>query len=363
MTPRENLLACINHKTPKWVPRGGSFTPAQVERFRAMTGHDDTRAYFKMDPLGSITIGPTRLQTDFSAYHAHYPLPMPPERTRVDEWGIGWVRGSLLHFEDMVHPMYSFNTLAEFEAYPCPDLTAHYRREGMMESAQAQREAGVPVIGHVPGVGGTIFESAWYMRGLENMLTDMLANPDLAAYHLDRITEMAVSNAEFLGRCGIDILFTGDDIATQRGMMMSPNTWRTWLKPRLARVIAAARAVKPDVAVWYHSDGDCREVIGDLIEIGVTILNPVQPECIDPVWLKREYGRELCLWGTIGTQTTLPFGTPESVRETVARIIDECGGDGGLFIAPTHVVEPDVPWENIVALYEACCEFGGEPPY
>jgi uroporphyrinogen decarboxylase len=81
------------------------------------------------------------------------------------------------------------------------------------------------------------------------------------------------------------------------------------------------------------------------------------------VWVKREYGRDLCLWGTIGTQTTLPFGTPKDVREAVRRMIDECGTDGGLFVAPTHVIEPDVPWENIVALYEACREFGGEPPY
>ena len=363
MTPRENLLACINHKTPEWVPRGGSFTPAQIERFKSKTGSEDTRAYFKMDPLGGISIGPTARKTDFAGYHAYYPLPMPAESTRVDEWGVGWVRGSTLHFEDMVHPLHSFSTLEEFEAYPYPDLDADYRREGMMESAKRQQEAGVPVIGHVPGLGGTVFEHAWYMRGLENMLADMLASPEIAAYHLDRITEMAVSNAAFMARCGIDLLFTGDDIATQRGMMMSPDTWRKWLKPRLARVIDAARAVKPGLPVWYHSDGDCREVIPDLIEIGVTILNPVQPECMDPAWVKREYGRDLCLWGTIGTQTTLPFRTPAQVRETVKRTIDECGCEGGLFIAPTHVIEPDVPWENIVALYEACCEFGGEPPY
>lgn len=361
MTPRENLLACIDHKTPEWVPRNGSFTPAQAEQFKARTGQDDMRAYFKMDPLGSIGIGPTRLKTDFSPYHAYYPEPMPADRTRIDEWGIGWVRGSVLHFEDMVHPLHSFTTLDEFRAFPYPDITAEYRRAGVKEAAQAQLAAGIPVVAYLPCVGGTVFENSWYMRGLENLLTDMLAEPELAAYHMDRITENAVSSAAFLAECGVDVLFTGDDIATQRGMMMSPETWRTWLKPRLASVIAAAKSAKPDTAIWYHSDGDCREVIPDLIEIGVGILNPVQPECMDPVWVKREYGRDLCLWGTIGTQTTLPFGTPSDVREAVRRMIDECGGDGGLFLAPTHVIEPDVPWENIVAFFEACCEFGGEP--
>lgn len=361
MTPRENLLACINHRTPEWVPRGGSFTPAQIVQFKEKTGSDDTLAYFKMDRLGSAYFKPTKLETDFSAYHAYYELPMPPDETRVDEWGVGWVPGSTLHFTDMAHPMHSFTTIEEFKAYPYPDVDAPYRREGVWESVKEQQQAGLPVVASVPDLGGTIFESAWYLRGLENFLADMMVSPNLAAYHLDRITSMAVSNAAFLGDCGVDVLLTGDDVATQRGMMMSPDAWRRWLKPRLAAVMAAARNANPEIAVWYHSDGDCRAIIPDLIEIGVTILNPVQPECMDPVWVKREYGRELCLWGTIGTQTTLPFGTPESIRENVRQMIDECGGDGGLFLAPTHVIEPDVPWENIEALYEACCEFGGVP--
>jgi len=316
-----------------------------------------------MDPLGHIGIGPTKLSTDFSSYHSYYPNPMPADKTRIDEWGIGWVRGSVLHFEDMVHPLYSVTSVDELKAYPYPDLDAEYRRAGMKERAEEHRKAGLPVVGYVTGVGGTIFESAWYMRGLENLLADMLMNEDIAAYHLDKITELAVSNAAYMAQCGVDVLFTGDDIATQRGLMMSPATWRKWLKPRLAKVIGAAREVKPDLHVWYHSDGDCRELIPDLIEIGVTILNPIQPECMDPVWVKKEYGKDLTLWGTIGTQTTLPFGTVSEVRETVKRMIDEVGGDGGFFIAPTHVIEPDVPWENIEALYDACREFGGTPSY
>lgn len=361
MTPRENLLACINHKTPQWIPRSGSFTPAQIERFKEKTGQEDIRAYFRMDRIGGVGFGPTRLKTDFSAYHSYYKLPMPADTTRVDEWGVGWVPGSTLHFTDMVHPMHSFSTIEEFEAYPYADADAEYRREGVREKIQEQIAAGLPVMQNWPALGGTVFETAWYMRGLENMLADMMLSPELAAYHLDRITAMSASNAAFVAECGADILYTGDDIATQRGMMMSPDSWRTWLKPRLGAVYAAAREKKPDIEIWYHSDGDCRDVIPDLIEIGVTILNPIQPECMDPVWVKREYGRDLCLWGTIGTQTTLPFGTPKSIRETVKRMIDECGGDGGLFVAPTHVIEPEVPWENIEALYDACCEFGGTP--
>lgn len=359
MTVRENLLAAVSRRTPQWVPRGGNLSPAQMERLKERTGSEDAAAYFRMDPLAGIGIGATRLRTDFSEYHAYYPLPMPADRTRVDEFGIGWVRGSVYHFEDMVHPMYTFTTLEEFKRFPYPDVAAEYRRVGIAERVIELQAQGRPVAAGVPCVGGTIFETAWRMRGLENMLADLLLNPDLASYHLDRLTEMATDNARFLSSCGIDMLHTSDDIATQRGMMMGPETWRKWLKPRLGAVIAAAREKNPNLHVWYHSDGDCRAVIPDLIEIGITVLNPIQPECMDPVWVKREYGDYLALWGTIGTQTTLPFGTPEEVRAAVKHMIETVGEGGGLFVAPTHLIEPDVPWENIEALYDACDEFGG----
>jgi len=101
-----------------------------------------------------------------------------------------------------------------------------------------------------------------------------------------------------------------------------------------------------------------REVIPDLIEIGFDVLNPIQPECMDPAALKREYGDRLSFWGCIGTQTTMPFGSTDDVRAAVKWTIENVGYDGGLLIAPTHVLEPDVPWENIMALYEAVEKYG-----
>lgn len=135
--------------------------------------------------------------------------------------------------------------------------------------------------------------------------------------------------------------------------------WREWFKPRLAAVIKAAKDTKPDLLVQYHTDGDCREVIPDLIEVGVDILNPIQPECMDPVELKMKYGDQLSFSGTIGTQSTMPHGTPEDVHQEVRRMIETVGVGGGLFLAPTHVLEPDVPWENVVAFIRAAKEFGG----
>jgi len=160
-------------------------------------------------------------------------------------------------------------------------------------------------------------------------------------------------------KSGIDILQLGDDIASQRGMILSAEMWRDWLKPRLAQVITAAKSVNPDVLICYHSDGNPTAVVPDLIEIGVDILNPIQPECMDPVHLKTEFGDRLSFWGCIGTQSVFPFGTATEVRETVRHLVDTVGKGGGLLLAPTHMVEPEVPWENILAFVDAAKEGSG----
>lgn len=149
----------------------------------------------------------------------------------------------------------------------------------------------------------------------------------------------------------------GDDVSTQLGMMMSPEMWRKYLKPRLDRVIKAAKDVKPDIMIFYHGDGNLQEIIPELIEIGVEILNPVQPECMDPVEIKQKFGNRLSFWGTIGTPTTMPFGTPDEVRRVCRRNIEEVGKGGGLVLSPTHVLEPEVPWENIQAFIETVMEY------
>jgi uroporphyrinogen decarboxylase len=187
---------------------------------------------------------------------------------------------------------------------------------------------------------------------MERLLLDFTDGNAFATTLLDRITERRIAQAQHYARCGADVIAYGDDVGTQRGMLMSVRMWRTWLKPRLARTITAAREVRPDVLVFYHSDGDVSAIIPDLIEIGVDILNPIQPECMDPVALKRTYGDRLSFWGTIGTQSTFPFGSPDDVRREVRARIETVGAGGGLFLAPTHVIEPEVPFENIVAFVE-----------
>jgi len=352
MNPRERALTALNRRVPDKVPHTLSFTPPMLEQFRRRTGADDPAAYF--DPeVRHVGIRPTQLETDFTPF-----LGELPPKAWVNEWGIGHVPGSLYHFEDYVHPLRNATSVQDILNYPFPDVTADYRYEGLTERVAAWHERGYAVAAGPPHYSGTLFECAWILRSMEELLSDLLLNPDMAAALLDWLTQSAIESAVRLARAGVDVLSTGDDVGTQRGMMMSPELWRRWFKPRMAEIIAAAKSVHGDLLVFYHSDGNIEPIIPDLIEIGVDILNPVQPECMDPAHLKREYKDDLAFWGTIGTQTTMPFGTPDQVRATVKERIETVGQGGGLLLAPTHVLEPDVPWENVLAFIDAVDKWG-----
>jgi uroporphyrinogen decarboxylase len=199
----------------------------------------------------------------------------------------------------------------------------------------------------------TIFETAWAMRGLEQLMTDFIEDPDLADAILDIPYKYHLIAAETLAGMGVDMIWIGDDVGQQHGMLISPRHWRRFLKPRMANIIDRVKAVNPAVKVAYHTDGCVYAIIPELIEIGLDVLNPVQPAAMDPARLKREYGRDLCFWGSIDEQHTMPFGRPGDVRREVAERIKTVGSDGGLILAPTHHLQLDTPLDNFWALLEA----------
>ncbi len=140
----------------------------------------------------------------------------------------------------------------------------------------------------------------------------------------------------------------------QKSIMMSKELDATHLKPRLKKLIDEVRKIKPDMIIFYHSCGFVTPFIPDFIEVGIDVLNPVQPECMDFGEIFAEYAGAISFNGTIGTQTTMPFGIPDDVKNAVHKNLDIVGKQGGLFCTPTHVLEPEVPWENIIAYVEAC---------
>lgn len=348
MTDRENLLRALRRDGPERVPFCFSLCPSLERKFREATGAKDYMAHFGM-PLRYVDILPSDHPADYAPYYRS----LPPGAV-VDEWGVASVPSGNEHFVRMLHPMAGFTSPEQVRAFPMPDVLADYRWKGF-----AERVARVQALGLAAVYSAIqIFEPAWGLRGLENLLADMLCDGEMAAACLERMAEVKAGMSALAAAGGVDVIVFGDDVGTQKSMMMNPGLWRDWLKPGMAAAIAAAKAAKPDVVAYYHSDGVIDDIVPDLIEIGVDVLNPVQPECMDPVGMKRLYGDRLSFWGAVGTQTTMPFGSPSDVRECVKNLIETVGKGGGLVIAPTHLLEPEVPWENVEALAEAVRLYG-----
>jgi uroporphyrinogen decarboxylase len=348
MNQRERFLIAIRGGKPDKVPKYAEFTPKQLEQLKAKTGYDDPAEYFNYE-MQTVYFEPTRQQPDYSRY-----LGKLPSGSTVTQWGVGEVPGDHYHFTRMVHPLRNFTSVKEIEDYPFPDYEAVYRHHNLEAKIQAL---------HAQELGSVsrftmIFEHAWYLRGMENLMLDFIERPKFAEILLDRITDIACFIHRRFAEAGVDLIRTGDDIGTQNRMLMSPAMWRRWLKPRLARIIEAAKCVNPDVKILYDSDGNFDPVIPDLIDIGVDVLAPIQPECNNPDWLKQEYGKHLAFWGSLGVQSTIPFGSPEQVRQEVHRRIQTIGEGGGLVIAPSHVIPPEAPWGNVLAMFDAIEEYG-----
>ena len=351
VTNRENILRALRREQPERVGFDFVFSPSLLEEFRRRTGREDYQEYYQF-PVRFLELHPTRLKTDFTGFFGA----LPPGTRPLDwnpEWGVMGAPGATAHFQEMIHPMVGFDDARQVHEYPWPDFLADYRWEGAPERVQAIKDRDLVCAAFMEM---TIFETAWYLRGMEDFMMDLMSGEDIAFALLDILTEMRVGMARRYAESGVDLLMLGDDVATQLDMMISPGLWRETIKPRLARVIRAAKDVRPETLIFYHGDGNMETILPDLIEIGVEVLNPVQPECMNPIEIKRCHGDRLAFWGCIGTQTTMPFGTPDEVKRTVRELIATVGKGGGLFLAPTHTLEPDVPWENVEAFLEAVRE-------
>ena len=356
LTKRENALAVMNRNNPEWLVYYLSYghNPQQRKIYEDNIEITDSLRHHQF-PLSRVNIPyeAKKDKPDFSKYYVGVDL---PENVRMSEMGIAISPGTFHHYVRQYRPMRDFTSAKEVEEYPWPEEPPYddAYNEAMKKAVEEIKAQGRLSLVHV----GSIFEQAWQLRGMENMFSDFVFNEDLATVLLDEITGRYIRMARAAGMAGADMIFTADDLGTQSKMLMSPGMWRKWLKPRLASVTAAAREHKPDIHVKYHSDGYFDPLIPELIEAGITILNPVQPESTDPVRLKKLYGDKLTFDGTIGIQTTMPFGTPEDVHDEVKRMIEIVGEGGGLIITARHTLEPGVPVENVQAFLDAVDRYG-----
>ena len=274
------------------------------------------------------------------------------EGTCIDRWGVAHCPGSeeAMHMTQMLHPLSGSISMETLENYPYPDFaTADYSQIEANVKSFAERD-----IASFAKMSDMVWEISWYLRSMEDLMMDMAVDDEKAVYILDKATELACVRVEKYAALGVDILHTGDDVGMQQNMMFSVEFWQKWLKPRMAKVVETAKDTNPNILFSYHSCGFIEPIIDDLIEIGVDVLNPVQPECMDFEEIHNKYGNKISFWGTIGTQTTMPFGSPDDVRREVLRNLDIAGKKGGLLCTPSHLLEPEVPLENILSYVKAC---------
>jgi uroporphyrinogen decarboxylase len=232
-----------------------------------------------------------------------------------------------------------------------PDVAQRVRDSAAAAQVRALHAQGKAVAAAPPHLGGQLLETAYRLRGFERFMLDLVENESLADYLLDQLAAMLTESAVALAEAGVDVILLDDDVASCRGMLISPAMWRRFFKKRLARVVAAVRAAQPAAFVFYHSDGDYRLVVPDLLELGVDVLNPLQPDCMDALALRRANGGRPALWGTAGTARLWDEGTPAEIRAEV-RVRADTLGPGGLLLAPAYDLDY-APRENVEAFVEA----------
>ena len=383
MTSRERVLTALDHREPDRVPIefGSPATLSMIDG--APYGYGAL-----LDLLGITDAAPPVLARAFSnsvtnidpRILAHFGADLrwvgaggpdveeQPDGTLHDPWwGFDLVPlGAINQADDAAAPLRHATTWDEIAAHPSwPDPTDPRVTAGAATAARAHREAGYAVVAN-PAVGCLVFHHYQRLRGFDTWLYDMVDDPALYHRLCERILDIDLAIMErFLPEVApfIDMVFMADDLGSQEGMLLSPDAYRTFLKPYQAAWIAAARRLAPGARIAYHSCGSFREVVPDLIEIGVEVLTPVQPlaRAMDPRGLKADFGRDLSFMGGLDTQRLLPRGTPEQVRAGARDLVDALGHDGGFIFAASHELLPDVPPANIVAMFEEAQEAGRYP--
>jgi uroporphyrinogen decarboxylase len=348
MNARERVKEALLCRIPDRIPKALGFFPQSLS---AIT-RTEPEEYFDLD-VRFAEFDPPDNQDEFLHYMGSLPedvhVGSQAQLRTYHEWQYHPQRGA-------AQPLSRIRSLVEMVKFVFPDLSNPERHSGLFAKVRRWHARGLAVAGSPPHLGGELFEAAWRLRGFENFMIDLVRRKELAGFLLDQLTSMLMENALILARAGVDILLLDDDVAMPTQLMISPATWREFFKPRMGKVINLAREASPELLVFYHCDGNFTQLIPDLVEIGVNVINPVQPDCMDAAAIKREFGDALAMWGTVGTARLWDSGTPDQIRHEVQRCIETLGPNG-LLPAPAYDID-FAPFENIVAFVEAVDEFG-----
>jgi uroporphyrinogen decarboxylase len=280
----------------------------------------------------------------------------------IDEWGIKW--GKNPYYYDMIyHPLDNL-TIDDLDDYPWPDPRDPARYEGLREEVKELYQTTDYALVADPIFGG-IYECAWWLRGFEKFNVDMYKRPDFAEAVLDKILELYMDiYSRYMDEVGdyVQMIDLADDVGAQTGPMISPPLLRRYIKPRWKKLYDLVHS-KTRAKLLHHSCGSIYPFIGDLIDVGVDVLNPIQPLAanMDIGKIKNEFGDRLSFHGGIDVQRVLPLGTPNDVVEAVKRVIKLAARNGGYILASAHNIQADTPIENIEAMFKAATKFGVYP--
>lgn len=355
LTSRENFWRMMERRQPEWLPLDMHFTAPVVDLLKqqiALGNLPDVWGRTDFEYIWwTVQTDPTQWRRAFS--HLGVELPANAE---IGAAGVTMIpprtgsMGAASHMRHWAHPLQTVTSVDQLRALPFEDLES-VTIPHLGDRVSAIHERGRVAVGPMEC---TVFEQAWYLRGMDNLYMDLVDGNDVGQWLLDWFMNRSIHLAKLYAEAGVDVIRLGDDVGTQRGMMMATDFWREHLKPRLQKVIQTIRAhQRGPTMIFYHSDGDIRPIIGDLADIGVNILNPVQPECMPVDEILPAYQDRLAFWGMVGTQTTMPFGSEQDVKSVVEQLANHARRGVRIVVAPTHVLEPDVPWQNLRALFEA----------
>ncbi|MBN1402500.1 MAG: hypothetical protein JXA74_16795 [Anaerolineae bacterium] len=369
MTGRQRVLAALAHEQPDRVPldlgatRDSSIVVEGYERLKAHFGvQAEDRLTSRM--MRVVEVGERILQALEIDVRGVFPGGPPDtligEDRYRDEWSVERVRPEGSHyFDELSFPLSGPLTVAEIARYPWPDPDHPARTAGLRERVREIRDRiGCAVVLNLPS--GFVHTSQ-YLRGFEDWFLDIAADRRLAAALYDAVLEINLAICRnILAVVGdeVDVLMASDDLGLQNGLMMAPEAYRELIKPRHRRYFQVMHDMSPG-KVFFHTCGSVADIMEDLIEIGVDVLHPVQVTAagMEPARLKARYGDRLAFWGAIDTQQVLPYGTVAQVEAEVERRIEELGVGGGYVLGAVHNIQPDVPLENILAMYRHAREY------
>ncbi len=351
MKHRDRVIAALNHEETDRVPFQATFTPEFANRLRTHFGLEPCRSephhreWYGYDL--EILTGQDALQAGVGWFTNYYLKDEPYE----DNWGIKWkIDPYDTPFGEGKYTNLNGGPLSgddpDVDSYMSPDPNAPGLYDHVDRLLREYKDE-YYIIGRVHC---TVFESAWALRGFEDLLMDLYVDPEMANKILDATFLYHLEVSKNLARKGVDMIWLGDDYGSQTGLLMNPDTWDEFFKPRYTRLCKEVKEINKDIKIAFHSDGCVYDIIPGLMEAGVDVLNPIQTECMNPALLKEKYGNKLSFFGGMAVQSTLPMGTAEDINKEFEWLKETLGKGGGWLCAPTHHVQQDTPVENFLEL-------------